>query len=175
MNKLFVFVINKICINYNMKDYNDNSNQLFQGVKEEMFSAQEMIGSIQNFSKNIQDYSLMIRDTVRTINASGVIPQIAEVIRVTSFAVRDTAKEINEATQELKRNGIMEDTSAAIETTLKSTEKSIKTIREITTDAKNASPQTTKAIQSGLDIIKRETNQVTDKMMRGIRTKVGAA
>ncbi len=100
MNKLFVFVINKIWLYYNMNDYNNKSNQSPQGVKDEMFSAQEAVENIQNISKNIQDYSLLMRDTVRTIRESGVIPQIAEVIRVTTFAVRDTAKEINEATQE---------------------------------------------------------------------------
>jgi len=158
-----------------MNDYNNNSNQSLQGVKDEMFSAQEAVGNIQNISKNIQDYSLLMRDTVRTIRESGVIPQIAEVIRVTTFAVRDTAKEINNATQELKRNGVVGDTASAVETTLKSAEESIKTVREITTDAENASPQTAKAIQNGIDIVRRETSQATEKMMSGVKNKVGAA
>lgn len=175
MNKLFVFVINKIWLYYNMNDYNNNSNQSLQGVKDEMFSAQEAVGNIQNISKNIQDYSLLMRDTVRTIRESGVIPQIAEAIRVTTFAVRDTAKEINEATQELKKNGIVGDAASAVETTLKSAEESIKTVREITTDAENASPQTAKAIQNSIDIVRRETSQATEKMMNGVKNKVGVA
>ncbi len=54
-----------------------------------------------------------------------------------------------------------------------SAEESIKTVKEITTDAGKASPQTTKAAQDGLNRIKKEASQVTEKVIKGVKNKVG--
>ena len=144
MNKLFVTVINKFSITYNMKNTNI-SNPSSREVMGQSLTAKKTVGSIQNISKNIREYSLRMRETVGTLRESGAIPEMAEAIREASFAVRDTAKDINEATQELKKNGVVVDTASAVENTLKSAEESVKTVKEITTDAGNASPNTTKA------------------------------
>lgn len=160
-------VINKIRIKQNMKNYNKNSNPSLEEVGEHQWTAKETVGSIQNISKNIRDYSLKMRETMKTLRESGAIPEMAEAIREGSFAIRDTAKDINLATQELKTNGVIVDTASAVENTLKTAEESIKTVKEISNDAGKASPRTTKAVQDGFDLVKKETSQATEKMVRG--------
>jgi len=173
MNKLFVNVINKFSITHNMKN-NNISNPSSKEVMGRSLTAKQTVGSIQNISKNIREYSLRMRETMDTLRESGAIPEMAEAIREASFAIRDTAKDINEATQELKKNGVVVDTASAMENTLKSAEESVKTVREISIDAGNASPNTTKAVQDGIDRVKKETSQVSEKVMRDIKNKVGS-
>ena len=173
MNKLFVIVINKFSITHNMKNTNI-SNPSSKEVMGQSLTAKQTVGSIQNISKNIREYSLRMRETMGTLRESGAIPEMAEAIREASFAVRDTAKDINEATQELKKNGVVIDTASAVENTLKSAEESVKTVKEITTDAGYASPNATKAVQEGFDRVKKETSQVSEKVLREVKTKVGA-
>jgi len=173
MNKLFASVIKKCCIKYNMKDYN-NSNSSLKEVRGHQLTAKEVVGTIQNISKNITEYSLRLRETMNTLRESGSIPELAEAIREASFAARDTSKDINEATRELKKNGVVFDTANAIENTLKSAEESIKTVKEITTDFGKASPNTTKVVQDGIDRVKKETSQVTEKVVKDVKNRVGA-
>jgi methyl-accepting chemotaxis protein len=108
-----------------------------------------------------------MRETMKTLRESGAIPEMAEAIREGSFAVRDTVKGINEEAQELKKKGIVVDTASAVENTLKSAEKSIATVKEMTTDAGKASPKTTKAVQEGIDKVKNETSQAAQKVVKG--------
>ena len=156
-----------------MKNYN-NPNPSWQEVGVNQFSVQETVGTIQNISKNIRDYSLLMRGTMKTLRDSGAIPEFADAIREGSFAVRDTVKDIKETAQELKNKGVVVETASAVENTLKSAEESISTVKEISGDAERASPLATKAVQNGFATVKRETSQVTGKVMEGIKTKVGA-
>jgi len=48
-------------------------------------------------------------------------------------------------------------------------------VKEITSDAGRASPETTKAIYHGLEIVKRETSHATGNMMKGFRHKSTSA
>jgi methyl-accepting chemotaxis protein len=149
-----------------MKDYN-NSNPSLEIVRGQQFTVKETVGTIQNISKNIRDYSLQMRDTVKTLRESGAIPEMVEAIRDGSFAVRDTVKDINAATLELKKNRTITDTATAVENTLKSAEQSITTIKEISTDAVNASPKATKAFQESVARVKDETNHMKRKVVEG--------
>jgi len=67
------------------------------------------------------------------------------------------------------------DTASVIENTLKSAKESVATVKEITSDAGRASPETTKAIYHGLEIVKRETSHATGNMMKGFRHKSTSA
>ena len=111
---------------------------------------------------------------MKTLNESGAIPEMAQAIRDGSFALRDTVRDINDATQEMKKNGVIVDTANAVENTLDSVGNSVQTVREITADARNASPRTTKTVQYGIDAVKNETNQVTGKVLKSIKNKVGS-
>jgi len=91
-----------------------------------------------------------------------------------SYAVRDTAKDINEATRELKKNGVIVDTASAVENTLKSAEESVKTVKEITSDAGKVSPNTTKAVHDGFQMVRKETSHATEKVMKEVKNKVGS-
>ena len=172
MDKLFVSIINSFCIISIMKEYNNNSNSSWKGVNVHQFSAKETVGTIQNVSKNIREYSIRMRETMKTLNESGAIPEMTQAIRDGSFALRDTVRDINDATQEMKKNGVIVDTANAVENTLDSVENSVQTVREITADARNASPSTAKTVQYGIDAVKNETNQVTGKVMKSIKNKV---
>ena len=103
MNKWYVNVINKFCLKNNMKNYNNNTSLSSKEVRIYQMTAKETVGTIQNISKNIKEYSQRMRETMNTLRESGVIPEMADAIREASFAVRDTAKDINETTQELKK------------------------------------------------------------------------
>jgi prophage DNA circulation protein len=157
-----------------MKDYNNNQNSSSQEAIVHQWTAKETVEAIQNVSKNIREYSFRMRETMKTLRESGAIPEMADAIHEASIAVRDTVNDINETTKELKRKGVVVDTANVIENTLKSAKESVATVKEITTDAGKASPQTTKAIHHGLDIVKKETSQVTGKVMKGLKNKVGA-
>ncbi len=154
-----------------MKDYTHNQIQSSQEDKVHQRTAIETVEAIQNVSRNIREYSFRMRETMKTLRESGAIPEMADAIHQASLAVRDTVNDINETTKELKRKGVVVDTASVIENTLKSAKESVATVKEITTDAGRASPETTKAIQHGLEIVKRETGHATGKMMKGLRHK----
>ncbi len=156
-----------------MKNYNNNSNPSLEIFRGHQLTTKETIGTIQNISKNIREYSLRMRETMKTLRESGAIPEMAQAIREGSFAVRDTVKDINAATQEMKKNGVIVDTANALENTLKSAEKSITTVKEITTEAGRTSPRTAKSVQNGIDMVKKKTSQVTEKVLKDVKNKVG--
>ena len=156
-----------------MKDNNNNSNPSLEIFRGHQLTVQETVGSIQNISKNIRDYSLKMRETMKTLRESGAIPEMAQAICEGSFAVRDTLKDINAATQDLKNNGVIVDTANALENTLKSAEKSITIVKEITAEAGRTSPRTAKSLQDGIDMVKKGTSQMTEKMLKGVKNKVG--
>ena len=108
---------------------------------------------------------------MRDIRQSHAIPEMADAIHEASIAVRDTVNDINETTKELKRKGVVVQTAGMIENTLKSAQESVATVREITTDAGKASPQTTKALHQGYDMVKKETSQVSGKVIQGLKNK----
>ena len=172
MNKLFASIINNFSILHVMKEYNNNSNPSLSSTTVHQFNAKKTVGTLQNISKNIQQYSLGVRETMKTLRESGVIPEMAEAVRDGSLTVRDTVKEINQTTKELKKNGIIVDTANAVESTLKSMEESVTTVKEISTDVEKVSPQTTKVLQQGFDTVKKETNQVTGKVVGNLKSKV---
>ena len=64
-----------------MKDNNNNPNPSLEIFRGHQLTVQETVGSIQNISKNIRDYSLKMRDTMKTLRESGAIPEMAEAIR----------------------------------------------------------------------------------------------
>ena len=144
-----------------MDKHNENQNPFLQENPE--WNPKETVEVIQNTSKKVRVYSHRIKETMRALRESNVIPEMAEAIRDTSFAVRDTVHDINETTKELKKRGIISDTANAIETTWKSSEASFAIAKEISNDAAKASPHTTKAIRDGIDIIKKETNSAKIK------------
>lgn len=152
-----------------MKDYHSNQNASSQDARVQQWTPKETVEAIQNISKNIREYSFRMRETMKTLRESGAIPEMADAVREASFAVRDTVNDINETTKELKRKGVVVDTANAVENTLKSAEESVATVKEITTDAAKASPHTTKAIHDGLEIVKKETSQMTGKVLKGIK------
>ena len=139
-----------------MDKHNGNQNPFSQENSE--WNPKETVEAIQNVSKKVRVYSHRVKETMRALRESNVIPEMAEAIRDTSFAVRDTAYDINETTKELKKRGIISDTANAIETTWKSSEASFAIAREISNDAAKVSPHASKAIREGIDIIKKETN-----------------
>ena len=156
-----------------MKNYTNDSNHSLESSREHQSTGKETVETIQNVSKNIKDYSLKMRETMKTLRESGVIPEMAEAIREGSLAVCDTIKDINSATKELKKNGVIVDTARAVENTLKSAEDSLTLVREIASDAEKASPRATKTMQEGIDFVKQETSQVTEKVVKGVKNKVG--
>ena len=156
-----------------MKNYN-NPNLSSQEIRIHQISANQTVGTIQNVSKNIKAYSLQMRQVMKTLRESGVIPEIALAIREGSFAVRDTVKEINETAQELKNNGVVNDTVSAVENTLKSAEESMTTVKEITADVGKMSPNTTQAVKDSIEMVRNEASHMTEKMMKDIKTKVSA-
>ncbi len=156
-----------------MKNYNNNSNPSLEIFRGYQLTAKETVGTIQNISKNIREYSLRMRETTKTLRESGAIPEMVQAICEGSFAVRDTLKDINAATQDLKKNGVIVDTVNALENTLKSAEKSITTVKEITAEAGRTSPRTAKSLQTGIDMVKKGTSQMTEKMLKGVTNKRG--
>ena len=174
MNKLFVSIINNFCIKQNMKNYNNNPNLSSEEVRLQQFNANQTVENIQNISRNIREYSLQMRQTMQTLRESGAIPEVALAIRDGSFAARDIAKNISETTQDFKRNGIVHETASAVENTLKSAEESMITVKDLATVAGKTSPNTIQAVKDGVDTVRKETNHVTTKMMKGIKNKVDA-
>ncbi len=157
-----------------MKNYTYNPNLSSQEVRIHQLTTNQTIGTIQNVSKNILEYSLQMRQIMKTLRESGAIPEIALAIRESSFAVRDTVKEINETTQDLKNNGIVNETASAVENTLNSTEESIANVKEITTDVGQMSPNTTKVVKDSIDTVRNKAGHVTGKVMKDIKNKVSA-
>jgi len=96
-----------------MKNYTYNPNLSSQEVRIHQLTTNQTVGTIQNVSNNIREYSLQMRQIMKTLRESGAIPEIALAIREGSFAIRDTVKEINETTQDLKNNGIVNETASA--------------------------------------------------------------
>jgi len=156
-----------------MKDYN-NPITTSQEVNVHQWTPKETVDTLQNISKNIRGYSIKMKETMRALRESGAIPEFAEAIREGSFAIRDTVSDINETTKDLKRKGIFVDTASAIENTYKSAEESIATVKEITIESGIASPNTSKAMHKGYDVVKKETGLVTGIVVKGIKQKVVA-
>lgn len=156
-----------------MKNYNNTNATSYEDAKQE-WDPKQTVETLQNISRNIRGYSLKMKETMKALRESGAIPELAEAIREGSFAVRDTANDINQTTKELKRKGIFVDTASAIESTFKSAEESIETVKAITMESKIASPHASKALHDGLDAVKKETNLVSGIVMKGIKHKVVA-
>jgi hypothetical protein len=157
-----------------MKNYNNNPNLSSEEVRLQQFNANQTVENIQNISRNIREYSLQMRQTMKTLRESGAIPEVALAIRDGSFAARDIAKNISETTQDFKRNGIVHETASAVENILKSAEESMITVKDLATVAGKTSPNTIQAVKDGVDTVRKETNHVTTKMMKGIKNKVDA-
>ena len=158
-----------------MKDYTSNPNTSSKEDSVQQWTAKKTVEAIQNVSKNIKEYSTRMRETSKALRESGAIPEMAYAIRDASFAVRDTVNDINETTKDLKQRGIVVETANAIENTLKSAEESVDIVKEIAFDAGKASPHTTMVIHEGIDIIKKETTQVSGKVFRDLKNKVGVS
>ena len=155
-----------------MKNYNNNSNLSSEEVRLHQLNANQTVETIQNISRNIRERSLQMRQTMKTLRESGVIPEIALAIRDGSFAVRDIAKDISETTQELKKNCTVHETASAVENTLKSAEESMMTVKDLIIVAERTSPNTVQIVKDGVDTVRKEASFVTEKMMEGIKNKV---
>lgn len=145
----------------------------FQQDTDQQNTPKKTLETIQNISKKVREYSSTMRETMKTLRESDAIPEMAEAIRYASFAVRDTVNDISETTKDLKKRGIIVDTAASIETTLKSAGNSIAIVKEMTLDGAKASPHTTKAINNGIESLKKEANSVTGKVLSDVKTQVG--
>jgi len=174
MNQLFVNIINNFHIMNNMKNKNHVPNLSSKEVSVHQLNANQTVETIQNISKNVRGYALQMRQTMKTLRESGAIPEFALAIREGSFAVRDTVKDLNETTQELKQNGVIRDTASAVENTFKTAEESLEAVKEISNDASQASPSTSKAVKEGFETLRKETTQASGKVVEGIKNKVGA-
>ena len=155
-----------------MKNYNNNPNLSSEESRQHKLNAAQTVESIQNISRNVRKHSLQMRETMKTLRESGAIPEIALAIRDGSFAVRDIAKDISETTQELKRNGAVHETASAVENTLQSAEESMVTVKDLATVAGKTSPNTIKAVRESVDTVRQEANQVTEKIRKGVKSKV---
>ena len=144
----------------------------FQQETVQQQTPKKTVEAIQNISKKIKEYSSTMRETMKTIRESDAIPEMAEAIRYASFAVRDTVNDISETTKDLKKRGVIVDTAESIETTVKSAEDSIAVVKEITNEGARASPNTTKAINEGLESLKTEASSVTEKVFKDVKTQV---
>lgn len=162
MNELFVSIINNFHILKNMKNRNNNSNLSSKEVSAHQLNANQTVETIQNISKNVREYALQMRQTMKTLRESGAIPEIALAIRDGSFAARDIAKDISQTTKDLKRNGVIHETASAVENTLKSTEESVMTVKDLATVAGKVSPHTIQIVMDGVDTVKKEVGHVTE-------------
>ena len=54
---------------------------------------------------------------MKAIRESGVIPELAQIIREITLVARDTSKEIHKTAKEFKESGVMDDTARAIKET----------------------------------------------------------
>ena len=154
-----------------MKEF--NSIPSWNENKPEQITVKQTVNAIQNISKNIREHALQIRETMKTLRQTGTITEIALAIRESSFAIRDTVRDINETTKELQKSGIVNDTANALEMTLENAEQSVTTVKQITSDVKIATPHTSKVVKNGIDVISQETSQMTEKVIVGIKSKVG--
>ncbi|MGD8707866.1 MAG: hypothetical protein PVI88_04195 [Nitrosopumilaceae archaeon] len=154
-----------------MKEF--NSVPSWNENKPEQITIAQTVGTIQNVSKNIREHAFQIRETMKTLRQTGAITEIAMAIRESSFAIRDTVRDINETTKELQKNGILNDTASAVENTLENAEQSVTTVKQITSDVKSSTPHTATVVKNGIDVISQETSQMTEKVMLGIKNKVG--
>ncbi|NND87195.1 MAG: hypothetical protein HKM23_07755 [Nitrosopumilus sp.] len=145
-----------------MKNQNNNSNLSSREVSIHQLNANQTVETLQNISKNVREYALQMRQTMKTLRESGAIPEIALAIRDGSFAARDIAKDISQTTRDLKRNGVIHETASAVENTLKSTEESVMTVRDLAAAAGKASPHTIQTVMDGVDTIKKEVGNVTE-------------
>ena len=145
----------------------------FQQDTDQQNTPKKTLEAVQNISKKIKEYSSTMRETMRTLRESDAIPEMAEAIRYASFAVRDTVNDISETTKDLKKRGVIVDTADSIETTLKSAGDSITLVKEMTNEGAKASPQATKAINNGIESLKKEANSVTGKVLHDVKTQAG--
>jgi methyl-accepting chemotaxis protein len=125
------------------------------------WTADETVAKIQHASKNIKEYSYLMRNTVKTVRESGAIPELVDAIREASFALRDTVNEINQTTKEIHKKGTVTDN--AIDSTIISVEDSVNTVKEIVVDAGKVLPHSKKAVHDGI------------QKARHLKLKVGVA
>ena len=88
-----------------MKNHTNNPNLSSEEVRIHQLNANQTVETIQNISKNVREYALQMRQTMKTLRESGAIPEVALAIRDGSFAARDIAKDISQTTKDLKRRG----------------------------------------------------------------------
>jgi methyl-accepting chemotaxis protein len=101
-------------------------------VYESDLSAEKTIETIKEVAEKIRKYSVMMRETTKTVRQSGAIPEIAEAIREAVFAVRDTTKDIHQTAKELKESGVIDETARAIKETRRTAQETIHTVRNTT-------------------------------------------
>ncbi len=117
-------------------------------------------------------------DQRKTSKLDGIKETVSDAVKIMrqmgTFEVRGSLNDVKETAtivhgimQELKNNGIVVDAASAVEYALKSAEQSLTTAKEITTDVGKASPNTAKAIQQGIDRVKKQTNQAAKKIGEG--------
>ena len=92
------------------------------------FSAEKTIETIKKIAENIRMYSILTRETTRTIRKSGVIPELAGAIREAVSAVRDSTIDIRETARELKQNGTIDETIRAVEETKRAAQETVSTV-----------------------------------------------
>ena len=155
-----------------MKEYNDSIPYWNENTPQQL-SVSQTVEAVQDVSKNIRDHALQVREIMKTLRQTGAISEIVMAIRESSFAVRDTVRDINETTKELKSKGAINETANAVENTVQHAEQSITTVKEITNDVRRVTPHTTKAVKDGIDSISQETSKISEKVLQGIKDKVG--
>ena len=156
-----------------MKNKNHVPNLSSKEVSVHQLNANQTVETIQNISKNVREYALQMRQTMKALRESGAIPEVALAIRDGSFAARDIAKDISQTTKDLKRNGVIHETASAMEHTLKSAEESVMTVKDLATAAGKASPHTIQVVMDGVDTVKKEVGHVSE-LVNAAKSKVNS-
>lgn len=136
-----------------------------QSPQVHRWTVDETVDAIQHVSKNIIEYSSLMRSTVKSLRQSGAILEMAEAIRQGSFALRDTVNEINLTTKEIQKNKTITETAIAIESTIQSVQDTSETLKEIASDAGKVLPNSKKVVEQGVVFLKE----------RHLSSKVGVA
>jgi len=125
-----------------------------QSTSVHRWTVDETVDAIQHVSKNITEYSSLMRSTVKSLRKSGAIPEMAVAIREASFALRDTVNEINLTAKEIQKNNVVPETASAIEDTVQSVRNSVSVVKEMAADASTHLPQSKKIVTDGVVFLK---------------------
>ena len=115
---------------------------------------EQIVQSIKNIAKGIQERSYKMTKTVRILHHSGAINELTQAVYDATVAARDTAREIRDTARDLKEDGIIGGTSSAIQATSAAARVTVHTVRDIATETAETFPKA---------IIKKETEEIMEE------------